>query len=163
MPTTFRLIESPLGPIRIVADEDGLTNVLLPGDSAVHVGTSTEGGPVVDAAALQLAEWFAGNRMSFDLPLAPHGTDFQQEVWRALCDIPFGATASYGDIARSIGQPMATRAVGAANGKNPIPIIVPCHRVIGSTGALTGYSGGNGIETKRRLLDHEQGIQTLNV
>jgi methylated-DNA-[protein]-cysteine S-methyltransferase len=101
--------------------------------------------------------------MSFDVPLAPAGTEFQQSVWTALCDIPFGATASYGDIAKSIGQPMATRAVGAANGRNPLPIIVPCHRVIGASGALTGYSGGGGLDTKQRLLDHESGDQTLSV
>ncbi len=163
MPTTFRTVPSPLGEITLVANDVGLTDLILAEDDPTVPIGATEGGEIVDAAAMQLAEWFAGNRMSFDVPLAPVGTEFQQSVWTALCDIPFGATASYGDIARSIGQPMATRAVGAANGKNPIPIIVPCHRVIGSTGALTGYSGGNGIETKRRLLDHEQGIQTLNV
>ena len=93
--------------------------------------------------------------MAFDVPLAPQGTEFQLTVWKALGDVPFGTTATYGDIARAIGQLTATRAVGAANGRNPIPIIVPCHRVIGASGELTGYSGGGGIETKRRLLDHE--------
>ena len=163
MATTFRTIESPLGPIHVIAEETGLTGLLLPGDSGVIPNDATEGGIVADAAALQLTEWFAGNRMSFDLPLAPHGTEFQQQVWHALSDIQFGTTASYGDVAKAIGQPMATRAVGAANGRNPIPIIIPCHRVIGANGTLTGYSGGAGIETKRRLLDHEGGISSFAI
>jgi methylated-DNA-[protein]-cysteine S-methyltransferase len=101
--------------------------------------------------------------MSFDLPLAPQGTEFQQAVWRELCLVPFGATASYGDIAKAIGQQMATRAVGAANGRNPIPIIIPCHRVIGAGGGLVGYSGGGGVETKQRLLDHESGTLSFAI
>ena len=124
---------------------------------------ATEGGPIVDAAGVQLGEFFAGERMSFDVPLSPHGTEFQQTVWKALCEVPFGATATYGDIAKAIGQPTATRAVGAANGRNPLPIIVPCHRVIGASGELTGYSGGGGIETKRRLLDHESGTLSFAI
>ena len=163
MASTFRTVSTPLGDIAVVANEDGLTNLILPGDDVAIPTDASEGGPFVDAAATQLTEWFAGNRMSFDVPLAPAGTEFQQAVWTALCDIPFGATASYGDIAKSIGQPMATRAVGAANGRNPLPIIVPCHRVIGANGTLTGYSGGEGLDTKQRLLDHESGDQTLSV
>ena len=163
MASSFRTVSTPLGDVIVVADEDGLTNVILPGDDLAIPAGARDGGDIVDAAAAQLTEWFAGNRMSFDLPLAPAGTEFQQSVWTALCDVPFGATASYGDIAKSIGQPMATRAVGAANGRNPLPIIVPCHRVIGASGALTGYSGGDGLDTKRRLLDHESGIQTLSL
>jgi methylated-DNA-[protein]-cysteine S-methyltransferase len=124
---------------------------------------ATEGGPIVDAAAQQLAEYFAGERMAFDVPLAPQGTEFQQTVWKALGDVPFGTTATYGEIARAIGQLTATRAVGAANGRNPIPIIIPCHRVIGASGELTGYSGGGGIETKRRLLDHESGTLSFAI
>jgi len=157
MALTFRTVSTPIGDITAVADERGLTQVILAGDDGSVLAEATEGGPVVDAAATQLTEWFAGDRMSFDVPLAPQGTEFQQTVWKALCDVPFGATATYGDIAKAIGQPTATRAVGAANGRNPIPIIVPCHRVIGASGELTGYSGGGGIETKRRLLDHESG------
>jgi methylated-DNA-[protein]-cysteine S-methyltransferase len=103
----------------------------------------------------QLAEYFAGERRAFDLPLAPQGSGFQVEVWRALLRIPYGETCSYGDIARVVGRPAASRAVGAANGRNPIPIIVPCHRVIGSNGSLTGYGGG--LPVKRWLLDHERG------
>jgi len=104
--------------------------------------------------ATQLAEYFAGDRRAFDLPVAPRGSEFQELVWRALVEIPFGETRSYGQLARSIGQPTASRAVGAANGRNPIAIIVPCHRVIGATGALTGYAGG--MAAKRWLLDHER-------
>ncbi len=163
MASSFRTVSTPLGDLIVVASEDGLTHLILPGDDVSIPADASEGGPFVDAAATQLTEWFAGNRMSFDVPLAPAGTEFQQSVWTALCDIPFGATASYGDIAKSIGQPMATRAVGAANGRNPLPIIVPCHRVIGASGALTGYSGGEGLDTKQRLLDHESGDQTLSV
>ena len=153
MASTFRTVSTPLGDITVVANEDGLTNLILPGDDVAIPTDASEGGPFVDAAATQLTEWFAGNRMSFDVPLAPAGTEFQKSVWTALCDIPFGATASYGDIAKSIGQPMATRAVGAANGRNPLPIIVPCHRVIGASGALTGYAGG--LQRKAWLLSHE--------
>lgn len=105
-------------------------------------------------AAAQLAAYFAGERRDFDLPLAPQGTPFQQRVWDALLAIPYGAVRSYGDVARAIGRPAASRAVGAANGRNPIAIIVPCHRVIGASGQLTGYGGG--LPTKRWLLEHEQ-------
>ena len=163
MALTYRTVSTPLGDITAVADEDGLTHVILAGDDGSVLADASEGGPVVDAAAQQLAEWFAGERMSFDVPLAPQGTEFQQTVWKALCDVPFGATATYGDIAKSIGQPTATRAVGAANGRNPIPIIIPCHRVIGARGELTGYSGGGGVDTKRRLLDHESGTLSFAI
>jgi len=163
MALTYRTVSTPLGDITAVADEDGLTQVILAGDDGSVLAEATEGGPIVDAAGVQLGEFFAGERMSFDVPLAPHGTEFQQTVWKALCEVPFGATATYGDIAKAIGQPTATRAVGAANGRNPIPIIVPCHRVIGASGELTGYSGGSGIETKRRLLDHESGTLSFAI
>jgi methylated-DNA-[protein]-cysteine S-methyltransferase len=156
-------VSTPLGDITAVADEDGLTQVILAGDDGSVLAEATEGGPIVDAAATQLAEYFAGERMAFDVPLTPQGTEFQQTVWKALGDVPFGTTATYGEIARAIGQLTATRAVGAANGRNPIPIIIPCHRVIGASGELTGYSGGGGIETKRRLLDHESGTLSFAI
>ena len=108
-------------------------------------------------AAGQLTEYFAGDRTEFDLPLRPIGTDFQRRVWRALCDIPFGRTWSYGELAMHIGSPTASRAVGLANGRNPISIVIPCHRVIGANGSMTGYGGG--IERKRWLLAHEAGAQ----
>ena len=117
----------------------------------------------VQTCALPICEWFARTREHFDLPLAPVGTAFQRRVWAALVAVPYGKTASYGDVAAAIGQPTATRAVGAANGCNPIPLIIPCHRIIGTDGSLTGYSGGGGIETKRYLLDFEQGVLTLEV
>ena len=107
-----------------------------------------------DAAARQLSEYFAGDRTDFDLDLAPSGTDFQRKVWTALSQIPYGTTESYGQLALRIGQPTASRAVGLANGRNPIAIVVPCHRVIGSSGTLTGYAGG--LERKRWLLEHER-------
>ena len=110
-------------------------------------------------ALVQLGEYFAGGRTHFDLPLAPSGSPFQLRVWNALREIPYGQTASYGEIARKVGVPSAPRAVGAANGLNPIGIIVPCHRVIGSDGSLTGYGGG--LERKRLLLDLEAGVLPL--
>jgi methylated-DNA-[protein]-cysteine S-methyltransferase len=163
MALTYRTVSTPLGDITAVADEAGLTQVILAGDDGSVLAEATEGGPIVDAAATQLAEYFAGERMAFDVPLTPQGTEFQQTVWKALGDVPFGTTATYGEIARAIGQLTATRAVGAANGRNPIPIIIPCHRVIGASGELTGYSGGGGIETKRRLLDHESGTLSFAI
>jgi methylated-DNA-[protein]-cysteine S-methyltransferase len=163
MALTFRTVSTPLGDITAVANEQGLTQVILAGDDGSVLVQATEGGPIVDAAATQLAEYFAGERMAFDLPLDPQGTEFQLTVWKALGDVPFGTTATYGEIARAIGQLTATRAVGAANGRNPIPIIIPCHRVIGASGELTGYSGGGGIETKRRLLDHESGTLSFAI
>jgi len=146
--------ESPFGVLRLYADDDELCALHLPtSDEPELRGAVTRSSPVLKATARQLDEYFAGTRRIFDLPLAPHGTAFQQLVWRALLKIPFGATCSYGDIARTIRRPAASRAVGAANGKNPIAIIVPCHRVIGSSGDLTGYGGG--LPIKRWLLQHE--------
>lgn len=114
---------------------------------------------VLDRVEAQLKEYFAGWRTTFDLPLEPSGTDFQLSVWELLRKIPYGVTTSYGELARRLGDPKATRAVGAANGANPIPIIVPCHRVVGSKGELTGFGGG--IERKRWLLEHEGALMPL--
>jgi methylated-DNA-[protein]-cysteine S-methyltransferase len=142
---------SPLGVLRLYAHADELIGVHLPDQPAPD---ATHGAsPVLSATALQLVEYFAGKRRTFDLPLGPRGTGFQSIVWRALTAIPFGETRSYGALARAIGRPAASRAVGAANGKNPIAIIVPCHRVIGSSGQLTGYAGG--LAAKKWLLEHE--------
>lgn len=149
---TMMTMRSPVGMLRLYAAADELVAVYLPGDGAPD--GIPQRADVLVRTADQLAEYFAGERRAFDLPLAPRGTGFQTMVWRALMRIPFGETCSYGDIARTIGRPAASRAVGAANGSNPIPIIVPCHRVIGSSGALTGYGGG--LPTKRWLLDHER-------
>ena len=113
--------------------------------------------PVLAEAVRQLTEYFAGERTTFDLPLAPAGTDFQQSAWEALRGIPFGVTVSYGEQAAAMGDKRKARAVGAANGRNPIPIVVPCHRVVGSNGHLTGFAGG--IEVKAWLLDHERRVR----
>ena len=160
---TWRRAPSPLGDLLAIADDDWLTDLLLPGDAREPPADAVEGGPTVDRAAAQLAEWFAGTRERFDLPLAPRGTAFQRRVWAALVAVPYGETATYGDIAAAIDQPTATRAVGAANARNPIPLIIPCHRVVGADGALVGYSGGGGVPTKRYLLDLERGALTLDV
>jgi methylated-DNA-[protein]-cysteine S-methyltransferase len=150
---TTMTIRSPLGALRLYAESDELVGVDLPGRDA-SAGVEQRTGVLVRTAE-QLAEYFAGERQEFDLPLAPRGTGFQTLVWRTLLRIPYGETWSYGELARAIRRPAASRAVGAANGRNPIPIIMPCHRVIGSNGSLTGYGGG--LPIKRWLIDHERG------
>ncbi|KEZ75854.1 methylated-DNA--[protein]-cysteine S-methyltransferase [Salinisphaera hydrothermalis] len=155
MPTYVAYMPSPLGPLRLVGDGTVLFSVTM--TEQRHAATGNAGwhrdDSAFEAARQQLDEYFAGQRQTFDLALAPNGTAFQQRVWAALADIPFGHTENYGELARRIGSPRAARAVGLANGRNPIPIIVPCHRVIGADGSLTGYGGG--IERKRWLLQHE--------
>ena len=156
---------SPLGTLRLFARADELVGVYLPemegGGPAPPRGTDqlapaaeSRACAVLALAAAQLAEYFAGARRVFELPLGPRGTGFQERVWHALRAIPYGETRSYGELARAIGRPAASRAVGAANAKNPISIIVPCHRVIAANGELTGYAGG--MAAKRWLLDHER-------
>jgi len=152
-PWTRLTVRSPLGALRLYAAGDQLVGLYLPVQPAPP--GFEQPSEILERAAGQLAEYFAGQRRAFDLPLAPRGTDFQAHVWRALRAIPHGETRSYGELARSLGRPSASRAVGAANGKNPISIIVPCHRVVGANGDLTGYAGG--VAAKRWLLDHEQG------
>lgn len=151
-------IASPVGDLTLVAHDGGLAALGWAGaeKAAVQTPASVErpDHPVLIAAACQLAEYFAGMRRTFDLPLDPAGTPFQQAVWRELLSIPWGETRSYADIARAIGQPSATRAVGAANGRNPLAIVAPCHRVIGADGGLTGFAGG--MAAKRLLLDLER-------
>jgi methylated-DNA-[protein]-cysteine S-methyltransferase len=146
-------LETPIGVLHLCATNDALVELWLPNKPAPPVPTGTN--RVLAAAAKQLREYFAGKRTTFDVPLAPEGTEFQRSVWDQLLAIPYGVTWSYGDVARAISSPTASRAVGAANGRNPIAIIVPCHRVIGSSGNLTGYGGG--METKQWLIAHEQG------
>ena len=154
---------SPIGELTLTATDEGITGILFETnrharprlDEWTRVA-EREPGPAalaLFAARTQLAEYFAGSRREFDLPLAPRGTDFQRRVWRALREIPFGRTTTYVDIARRLGDAAAVRAVGAANGRNPIPIVVPCHRVIGADGSLVGFGGG--MERKRWLLHHE--------
>jgi methylated-DNA-[protein]-cysteine S-methyltransferase len=144
-------LPSPLGLLRLYAHADELCGIYLPDQDAPAAKHAAS--PVLSATAAQLIEYFAGARRTFDVPLAPRGTGFQEIVWRALTAIPYGETRSYGALARAIGRPAASRAVGAANGKNPISIIVPCHRVIAASGELTGYAGG--LAAKRWLLAHE--------
>jgi methylated-DNA-[protein]-cysteine S-methyltransferase len=148
---------SPIGPLKLVSNGDALVELWLPGSFEDDGADSPD--PVVREAARQLADYFEGRLQRFDLPLAPQGTAFQQRVWRALLDIPYGRTASYGEIAAVIDAPGKARAVGAANGQNPIAIIIPCHRVIGSHGELVGYGGG--LDRKRWLLELESGAATL--
>jgi methylated-DNA-[protein]-cysteine S-methyltransferase len=149
------VIRTPIGELLLVADADGLSGVHFRIDQRPKRGKARL--PVLQKAIRQIEEYFEGKRTTFDVPLSLRGTPFQLECWLALQKIPYGATATYGEIARSIGRPAAVRAVGAANGANPIPIIVPCHRVIGSNGSLTGFGGG--IDVKRWLLDFEQNLR----
>lgn len=145
---------SPVGRLTLVASDAGLAAVLWENDDPKRVPLAITGEdarhPVLREAERQLQEYFAGTRTSFDLPLDFHGTDFQKRVWAALLAIPFGQTRSYGEIASALGNPGASRAVGAANGRNPISIVAPCHRVIGASGKLTGFAGG--LEAKAHLL-----------
>jgi methylated-DNA-[protein]-cysteine S-methyltransferase len=160
-PTFFSKVESPVGPLTLVSDGDDLVGVYF---ANATVAAEPPPGWVRDErrlrpAAAQLAEYFAGRRTRFDLPLAPRGTDFQRRVWAALLEIPFGETASYGELARAIGKPAASRAVGAANGRNPLSIVIPCHRVIGADGSMTGYGGE--ISRKRTLLELEARVVSV--
>jgi methylated-DNA-[protein]-cysteine S-methyltransferase len=147
-------LDSPLGSVNLVT-EDGhhLSAIRLLDRPESSPSTVAAGCEILERASHQLAEYFAGRRQQFDLPLQPAGTPFQQRVWQALQQIPFGTTASYQEIARAIGQPTACRAVGGANGRNPLPIVIPCHRVIGVRGALVGFSAG--LDRKVWLLGHE--------
>jgi methylated-DNA-[protein]-cysteine S-methyltransferase len=138
-------LETPIGPLRLSAEGDRLSRMEF---AASADARSSE--PVLLGAEAQLRAYFAGELRRFDLPLAPRGTAFQLSVWDALLEIPYGATTTYSELAAMIGRPSACRAVGAANGRNPLAVIVPCHRVIGAAGALTGYGGG--LERKRMLL-----------
>ncbi len=152
--------DSPVGRLRLIASDEGLVAVYYPEHRRAKnpEACDVESHPVLAVARRELSEYFAGERTSFETPLAPPairgGTRFQHAVWEALLAIPFGETRSYREIARAIGRPNAVRAVGAANGLNPISIFVPCHRVVGSDGSLTGYAGG--IEGKQWLLAHER-------
>jgi len=157
-------IETAVGPLRVGVDEAGRLRraTFLAGDHKGDVSREWAGAVrngKADAAAEQLRQYFAGQRRAFDLPLALDGSEFQQTVWRALLEVPYGKTASYGDVARRIGMPGKARAVGRANGSNPIPVVVPCHRIIGSDGTLTGYGGG--LRIKRFLLELESATGSL--
>jgi len=159
MTLSTKTIASPVGELTLVASDKGLVAILWENDSPdrVRLGATQEDPthPVLATAETQLREYFAGTRTRFELPLDFRGTDFQKSVWAELLAIPFGETRSYGEIALKLGRPKASRAVGAANGRNPISIVAPCHRVIGSTGKLTGFAGG--LAAKEYLLGLEQG------
>ncbi len=150
----FCHFETPVGRLRLAADEEGLREISFPNRDLVPSGPGwTEDRVFFRDPIAQLEEYFAGRRRTFDLDLAPAGTPFQLDVWSQLRGIPYGETVSYGEIAQRLGRLAASRAVGAANGQNPLPIVVPCHRVIGSNGSLTGFGGG--LDAKRRLLAFE--------
>jgi methylated-DNA-[protein]-cysteine S-methyltransferase len=158
MPTYYKYIDSPIGELLLTASDDALTGVYMnehkngAGLGSDWVNQET---PVITEAKRQLSEYFAGTRRTFDLPVAPPtGTAFQHNVWQELRKIPYGETITYGELARRVGDANASRAVGAANGRNPISIIVPCHRVIGASGKITGYAGGE--SRKAFLLAHEK-------
>ena len=146
------LFETALGQLGLCGEGDEITRLYLPGQPVPQI--AVEETPVLAEGRRQLLEYLAGERREFDLPLAPAGTPFQRLVWEALQTIPWGKTRSYGEIARQIGRPKACRAVGMANHHNPIPILIPCHRVVGADGSLTGYAGG--VELKEALLRLEQ-------
>lgn len=146
----YAFMDSPIGPLTLVSGSDGLRSIVF--------GARAPDGAELDSGAhasviSQLNEYFRGRRRVFDIPLAPRGTAFQRSVWRQLLEIPFGETRSYGDVARALRNPGAARAVGMANHDNPIPIVIPCHRVVGADGSLTGYGGG--LDVKARLLAME--------
>jgi methylated-DNA-[protein]-cysteine S-methyltransferase len=152
----FQFIDSPVEPLLLAADQRGLKLIEFhtPRHPMSRLAEWSEGdNAVLQATRAQLGEYFSGTRKHFDLPLAPQGTPFQQEVWRTLATIPYGQTISYAQLAQRVGKPTAMRAVGAANGRNPLPIVLPCHRVIGADGSLTGFGGG--LPTKQFLLELE--------
>ena len=155
----FQVLDTPIGALRLVSNGSHLVKIEFedrhqPGEAAAN--TCDE---VLASTRTQLRQYFSGQRQAFNLPLAPVGTPFQRQVWQALAEIPWGEVRSYADIARAIQRSKAVRAVGAANGRNPLPIVVPCHRVVGSDGSLTGFAGG--LEMKRALLELEGSLQGL--
>ena len=157
MSRTHTVVPSPIGPLTVVRDGDALVRLAMapPGRFVdAELGERTDKG-FADVVR-QLGEYFAGERTAFDLPLRPVGGDFELAVWDQLTRIPYGETRSYGHVARAVGEPGGAQAVGAANGRNPLAIVVPCHRVIGADGSLTGYGGG--LERKRTLLDLERRV-----
>ncbi|WP_431947500.1 methylated-DNA--[protein]-cysteine S-methyltransferase [Actinacidiphila sp. bgisy167] len=158
---THTLIDSPVGPLTLVATDGVLTGLYMtaqrhrPPEESFGMRRASDESPFVGAAE-QLEGYFAGELTAFDLPLDLRGTPFQQRVWAALRSIPYGSVVTYGQLAEELGSPGASRAVGLANGRNPVGVIVPCHRVVGASGSLTGYGGG--LERKRYLLDLERGL-----
>lgn len=161
----YKRMQSPVGTLTLVASEEGLAAILWERDRPrrvrLNIVEEDSSHPVLVETERQLTEYFAGRRKQFELRLAPSGTPFQRTVWHALMTIPFGETRSYAQIAKQIGHPGAARAVGAANARNPLSIVAPCHRVVGSTGALTGFAGG--LDVKARLLALEDANQSASL
>jgi methylated-DNA-[protein]-cysteine S-methyltransferase len=157
----YARFDSPLGPVIAIADDAGLTHVDFVG--AKYERKTAPGwiedpaAPALRACGKQLAEYFAGRRTAFDLPLAPQGTPFQQRVWQEIARVPYGKTITYGELAKRAGAPGQARAAGAATGRNPLGVVVPCHRIMGADGSLTGYAGG--LDRKRGLLELEGALQ----
>ena len=163
-PLVFHDMESPIGRLRLIGTGDVLVGIWFEQgrDAAKSGDTLIEGTlPVIELARAQLEEYFRGERRDFDLPLAPRGTEFQQRVWQRLRRIQYGTTTTYGALAGELGNPNASRAVGLANGSNPIPIVIPCHRVIGANGALTGFGGGLPIKSALLELERKQAQPAL--
>ena len=158
MPSAYAYLNSPVGTLLLACDSSGLRRIKFPnpGGPARPRPEWREDWSCLAEPIRQLRAYFAGDLESFDLPLAPEGTAFQQRVWSELCTIPYGGTISYGELAKRIGNPKASRAVGLANGSNPIPIVIPCHRVIGANGKLTGYGGGLAVKEKLLALEQRQ-------
>ena len=156
----YKIVASPVGDLKLVASEKGLVAVLWPNDNPAHVKllapTENTEHPMLVEVARQLNEYFAGRRHDFDLPLNPLGSERARRLWRLLAEIPYGQTTTYGTLARKLGDGISPRAIGGFVGHNPLSILVPCHRVVGSTGKLTGYAGG--LERKRYLLELEKAI-----
>ncbi len=153
--------ESPLGPVMAVADDEGITHVdFIDAKYARRIGPDwvhDPQAPVLRECVRQLAEYYDGNRTTFDLPLAPRGTEFQRRVWDEIAHVPYGKTITYGELAKRAGAPGHARAAGAATGRNPVGVVIPCHRIVGADGSLTGYAGG--LERKRELLELEGVLQ----
>lgn len=154
----YKKMKSPVGDLQLIASDEGLSAILWENDDISRVRVKPEiediNHKILKRAEIEINEYFSGNRTSFTIPIAPKGTDFQLRVWEELQKIPYGTTISYGELAKKIGNPKASRAVGAANGKNPLSIVIPCHRVISSSGGLTGFAGGHKV--KSHLLNIEK-------
>ncbi len=155
----YLTMKSPLGTLKLVSHDRHLVRIDFPGAIDSDAGEASATEPTLLAARSQLEEYFAGRRQRFELPLAPTGTPFQCDVWQVLQRIPYGELRSYSDVASALGRPTAVRAVGAANGRNPLPIVVPCHRVVGKDGSLTGFAGG--LDTKQWLIQLEASTPQL--
>ena len=151
--------KSPIGTLRLVSDGEAITHLEFETNKYPAPKYPRGSDKIIEQAKEELDAYFAGRLKDFKVPVRPQGTPFQEAAWKALSKIPYGVTRSYGEQARAVGKPKAVRAIGAANGRNPIPIIIPCHRVIGADGSLTGFGGG--VETKQFLLELEQGQQLL--